>query len=174
MSNSPKDDGRTGPLADMHPIAKVSLSQVVGLVEAVDEQGGEADVARIAAEVDMDIDRIGPIVDAAEFLGLLTVHDGDLRITELSRKVLHANPRQRKVIFRDILDDVPVFRLITDMVRAAGRPVEKKDVLDALEAQVGAHQTEDVFRALVYWGRYVELVQYDSESEEFTLRAPSS
>jgi len=27
--------------------------------------------------------------------------------------------------------------------------------------------------ALVYWGRYVELVRYDSEAEELSLRTPS-
>jgi len=26
----------------------------------------------------------------------------------------------------------------------------------------------------VYWGRYVELVHYDSESEQLSLRAPST
>lgn len=162
-----------GRLADMHPIAKVSLGQIIGLVEAVDEIGGEADAATIGQEFDMDLDRLGPVVDAAEFLGLLSVTEGDLRITELSRKVLAANQKQRKAIIRDIIEEVPVFRQVTGMVRAAGRPLSREEVLDALSAQVGSHQSEDFFKALVYWGRYVELVNYDSESEEFSLRTPS-
>jgi len=173
VSRTP-EDARPHALVGMHPIARVSLSQVVGLVEALDEVGGEADVASIAQEVEMDLDRIGPIVDAAELLGLLTVNEGDLRVTSLSRKVLQANVRERKAIFRDILQEVPIFRQITEMVRNAGRPVDRKDVLAALAAQVGARQSEDLLRALVYWGRYVELVQYDSNSEAFSLRQPRS
>ena len=173
MSNSGEGVGRTGGVTDFHPIAKVSVGQILGLVEAIDEVGGLADVATISQEVDMDLDRLGPILGAAEFLGLVTVEDGDVRITDLSRKLLHANVRERKAIVRDIIDDVPVFHLITDMTRKAGRPLSKQEILEALSARVGSHQTEDLFKALVYWGRYVELVRYDSQSELLTLRTPS-
>lgn len=174
MPNSQDTNGPGKPLADMHPIAKVSVGQILGLVEAIDEVGGSADVATISQEVEMDIDRLGPIIDAAELLNFVKVEDGDLTITELSRKVLHANVQERKKIIRDIIDDVPIFRQVTDMARKAGRPLSREEVLGAIAAQVGSHQAEDFFNALVYWGRYVELVHYDSESEELTLRAPSA
>ena len=60
------------------------------------------------------------------------------------------------------------------MARKAGRPLSREEILGAIAAQVGSHQAEDFFNALVYWGRYVELVHYDSESEELTLRVPST
>ncbi len=160
-------------MADMHPIAKVSVGQILGLVEAIDEVGGSADVATISQEVEMDIDRLGPIIDAAELLGFVKVYEGDLTITDLSRKVLHADVRERKKIIRDIIDDVPIFKEVMQMARAAGRPLSRDEVLGAIAAQVGSHNADDLFNALVYWGRYTELVSYDSESEELTIRAPS-
>src|SRR6266545_765236 len=86
MPNSGDDVGPPKRVKDFHSISKASVGQVLGLVEAVDEAGGTADVATISSEVDMDIDRLGPILAAAEFLGLLEVEDGDVRMTELSRK----------------------------------------------------------------------------------------
>ncbi len=176
MPKPPDSVGR--PVAvrplDVHPIAKVSLSQIVGLAEAVDERGGEADVAVISEEVDMDVDRLGPIVSAAEFLEMMTVHEGTLRLTDLSRKVLAAGVRERKAIFREIVKDVPVFRHIVEMAQAAGRPLPRQEVLEAIAARVGSHAAEDVFQALVYWGRYCELVSYDSRSELLGLRRPAS
>ncbi|TMA02803.1 MAG: hypothetical protein E6J94_04910 [Methanobacteriota archaeon] len=160
-------------LTDFHPIAKVSVGQILGLVEAIDEVGGVADVATISQEVEMDVDRLGPILDAAEFLGLLMVHEGDVRITDLSRKLLSANVRERKAILREIIDDIPDFRMITDMGRKAGRPLTRKEIIEALSVHVGSHRAADLFKALVYWGRYVELLRYDSQSEELTLRTPS-
>ncbi len=173
----PKPSDRVGsPVAvrplDVHPIAKVSLSQIVGLAEAVDERGGEADVAVISEEVDMDVDRLGPVVSAAEFLGLMTVDDGNLRLTDLSRRVLAANVRERKAIFRDIVKEVPVFHQVVEMARTAGRPLSRPEVLQAIADRVGSHAAGDVFRALVYWGRYCELVSYDSRSELLGLRGP--
>lgn len=173
MSNSHDNVGRVGPVADFHSIANVSVGQILGLVEAIDETGGVADVATISQEVEMDVDRLGPILDAAEFLGLLVVEEGDVRTTDLSRKVLSANVRGRKAILRDVIDDVPVFRMVLDMARKARRPFERREIMEAITARAGSHQAEDLFKALVYWGRYVELLQYDSRTEQLRLRTPS-
>ena len=64
MSNSGEGVGRGGGVTDFHPIAKVSVGQILGLVEAIDEVGGVADVATISQEVDMELDRLGPILSA--------------------------------------------------------------------------------------------------------------
>src|SRR3989442_1612190 len=88
---------------------------VLMVTHAIDEVGGDADVVTTSQEFDMELDRLGPILRAAEFLGLATGEDGDVRITDLSRKLQHANVRERKPIIRDIIYDVPVFHLITDM-----------------------------------------------------------
>ncbi len=173
MPNSPPANGPSKPLSDMHPIAKVSVGQILGLVEAIDEVGGSADVATISQEVEMDIDRLGPIIDAAELLNFVKVKEGDLTITDLSRKVLHADVRERKKIIRVIIDDVPIFKQVMEMAKAAGRPLSREEVLGTISAQVGTHNADDLFNALVYWGRYTELVSYDSESEELTIRVPS-
>ena len=172
MPTTPRADGLSKPLVDMHPIARVSVGQILGLVEAIDEVGGTADAATISQEVEMDIDRLGPVIDAAEFLGFVKVSKGDLTVTELSQKVLHANVRERKKIIRDIVDDVPIFKDVMQMAKSAGRPLSREEILGTIADQVGTHNADDFFRALVYWGRYTELVSYDSESEELTLRAP--
>ncbi len=169
MPNTRPADGPSKSLADLHPIAKVSVGQILGLVEAIDETGGTADVATISQEVEMDIDRLGPIIDAAELLNFVKVQEGDLTITDLSRKVLHASVRERKRIIRDIIDDVPIFRMVMEMAKSAARPLSRDEVLGSIAAQVGTHSASDLFDALVYWGRYTELVQYDSESEELRI-----
>src|SRR5437899_12236599 len=93
-------------------MAKVSVGQILGLVEAVDEVGGVADAATISREVEMDVDRLGPILVASEFLGVVTVEDGDIRITELSRKLLPAMVREWKRLRRELICDFPAFRLV--------------------------------------------------------------
>jgi NitT/TauT family transport system ATP-binding protein len=173
MPNSPQAHRPSKSLSEMHPIARVSVGQVLGLVEAIDEVGGTADVATISQEVEMDIDRLGPVIDAGELLGFVKVEEGDLTITDLSRNVLHANVRERKKIIREIIDDVPIFKQVLEMAKSAGRPLSREEVLGTIAARVGTHNADDLFNALVYWGRYTELVNYDSESEQLTIRAPS-
>jgi len=149
VSNMGDDDGPKTPVTDFHSMAKVSVGQILGLVEAVDEVGGVADAATISREVEMDVDRLGPILTAAEFLGLVTIEDGDIRITDLSRKLLTANVRERKRIVREIIDDLPAFRLVMEMARTSSSPLGRQQVVQALSDRVGSHQAEDVFNALV-------------------------
>ena len=172
VSNNQDRDKPIRRLADMHPIAKVSLAEVIGLLEAVDEVGGQSDAANIAREFDMDLDRLGPVIDAAEFLGLMKVEDGDLKNTDLSRNLLSASQKERKAIIRRVINDVPVFREVMALLKEKGT-VKRDDLVQVLNGLVGSHAAQDIFDALVYWGRYVELIHYDSEAEETSLRRPS-
>ena len=168
-----EDDGRARIRSGMQPISKVSLGQIVGLLKAIEEMGGDADVAEIGRTVEMVLDSIGHIVDAAEFLGLARAEEGDLTTTELGRKVLTAGVRQRKSIVRDIIQSLPVFQGLIDQLVAAGRPLTREEVLAAIERHISSHDAPTLFNALVYWGRYVELLTYESRSELLSLRTPA-
>jgi len=157
---------------DLQSITKVAFSQVVALARAVDEHGGQADVARIADDVEMDLDGIGPVVAAAEFLGVVTVEDGDLRLTDIGRRLIKASVRERKAMLREFMKDLPVFRYVIELIETSGRPASRQEVIDALAVHFGSYSAEDLFRALVYWGRASELIAYDSRSELLTLRRP--
>lgn len=172
MPETKRESKRQRRKSDMRAIAKVSMGQILGLVEAVDEVSGSADAATIAQEVEMDVAALGPIIGAAEFLGLVEVRDGDLVNTDLADRLLEATTPERKAIIRDIIDDVPVFRQVTDMARAAGRALSREEIVETLTASVGSHQAGDIFDALVYWGRYVRMVIYDSQSELFVIQPP--
>jgi len=168
-----EDDGSPRFRAGMQPISRVSLGQIVGLLKAVEEAGGDADVAEIGRSVEMDLDALGPIVNAAEFLGLARAEEGNLTIEELGRKVLNAGLRQRKAIVREIIKELPSFQRLTERIQATGRPATREEVLAAIEERFGSHNAPSIFNALIYWGRYVELLSYDSRSERIELRQPS-
>jgi len=171
MASKPKD--RRQRRTDPHRLARVTLSEILGLLEAIDEAGGESTAAAVGQDVEEDVSRLGPILDATEFLGLLTVDEGTLRITDLSRRILHAGVRERKAIFRSIVQDLPLFRLLLEKLRSVGRPLSRDEVVQAIGAAAGSHRAEDLVDALVFWGRYVELLRYDGNSEQLSLRTPA-
>lgn len=158
------------PHRDMQPISRVTLSEIVGLLKVVEEAGGEADAAEVSQAVDVDLNRMGPVIDAAEFLGLAAAEEGEVRVTDMGRKVISAGMRQRKALLRDLLKDLPAFRNVMDRIRQEARPLARRDVLETIAAKFGSHSAEGMFNALVYWGRYAELLTYDSSTEELGLR----
>ena len=89
------------------------------------------------------------------------------------RKVLNAGLRQRKALVRDIIRSLPVFQGLMDRLVAAGRPLQRQEVLAAIERHIGSHDAPTLFNALVAWGRYVELLSYDSRSELLSVRTPT-
>src|SRR2546428_7472512 len=151
-----EDDGSPRFRSGMQPISRVSLGQIVGLLKAIEEAGGDADVAEIGRSVEMDLDGLGHIVDAAVFLGLARAEEGNLTIEDLGRKVLTASLRQRKAIVRDIIKDLSTFRRLTELLHAAGRSLKREEVLAAIAEHWGTHDAPSIFNSLIYWGRYVE------------------
>jgi len=164
--------GTVGPRGtrDLQQISKVTLSEIVGLLKAANEMGGQAEVAKISQQFDMALDRLPAILSAAQFLGLASVAEGEVTVTDLGRRVVAANLRQRKVIVREVIRELPLFQKVTDMIRRSGRPLARQELLGVLAESFGTHQADGVFNALVYWGRYAEFLSYDSRVEQLSLR----
>ncbi len=172
MASKPREHRRPRP--DRYPMARVTLSQIVGLVDAIDQAGGEATAAAVAQDIEEDATLLAAIVSAGELLGLLTVDEGRLRLAPLAAKILEANVRTRKKIFREILVNLPMFGQILVALHEAGRPLTRGELVGKIAAQAGTHRAEELFDALVYWGRYAELLRYDGNSELLTLREPAT
>jgi hypothetical protein len=128
----------------------------------LNEHKGSEDVARLADDLDLEIDEILPSLDYAEALGLVKVDEGRANLTDVGRRMLSASIRERKTILREQLKKTTLF----------------KTILRALESAPGGRLTEeDVQRLLAFttapgdsyvlniinWGRYAELFRYDSE-----------
>lgn len=153
------------------PIPKVSLSMMMGLLEALEDAGGETDVAQLALDFDLEIDDIKPILDAAEMLGFVTVDGGDVKMTDLCYKLVGAKIQERKIIFRDQLTKVPLFQELTEIfAKSGGKKLAKKDVLEFLSKKVSPIQADEYFDVIVNWGRYSQVLSYHSETEELVLR----
>src|SRR5271170_6202524 len=72
-----------------------------GLLELLDDRGGEEDMYHISEELLLEVDDLLPILDAATLLAFATVHEGDVRITEKGRAFAQADIPTRKVLFRE-------------------------------------------------------------------------
>ena len=75
---------------------KATISEIIGLLEAVNDSGGVEDAAQLAADFDLELDRILPSIDGAELLGFIVATDGNIELTKDARKLLDAGIRERK------------------------------------------------------------------------------
>ena len=148
---------------------RVSVGQVVGLLEAVDEAGGTEDAARVAREGKLHADSIPMIIALAQQLQLVDVDDGDVILRDHGRRVLAATIRERKKVFREVLNEQEWMKDVMRLAQSRGGTTDRSEVVAALGAKHGAYHADSLFTTAVYWGRYCGLLKYNSRSEQLHL-----
>jgi NitT/TauT family transport system ATP-binding protein len=144
---------------------------VGGLLELLNDRGGEEDVYHVAEDLLLEVDDLLPIMDAATLLGFATVTEGDVHITEQGRAYAEADIPTRKVLFRKAaLEHASLLQQMYSALEKKSNhtmPLEFfRDLLDERFAQVEVdHQIETA----LLWGRYAEIFTYDPDTDQLHL-----
>jgi hypothetical protein len=138
---------------------KCPPSEVLGFLVILNTHRGSQEIARVAEEENLPIDKILPAVEYAQGLGLLTVDDGRATLTDSGRMLLAAGIQTRKVLLRELLKRTILFRAI---LRSLEQSVDRTVSEDEL-AQIIAFTTAppESIQDIINWGRYTELFRYD-------------
>ncbi|MDG6928653.1 MAG: AAA-associated domain-containing protein [Nitrososphaerota archaeon] len=151
--------------------ADVKASQLTTFLRVISYSGGTMDVARVADELDMDLTRLIPILDAAEMLCLVKVEKGEVKLSKAGQDLLSVR-KGRLLRIREALTKVEPFRTAVAM---RGR-FTADELAQEMEARsIRWHHEDEVNHAivdelLIHWGIYAGLVDYDGSSSTFTVR----
>lgn len=145
-------------------LPNAGINQVFGLLDLLRAYNGKTDVANLNLDLRVDIDELLPIVDTAEYMGFVSVQQGDISLTDLGRKALNAKMAERKKLLRDRLATLEPFPEVAKLLGqekelsrlALGRFVNQKfGYVSDLHVAVNF---------LVSWGVFAGLFRYDGES----------
>jgi NitT/TauT family transport system ATP-binding protein len=144
---------------------------VGGLLELLNDRGGEEDTYHIAEDLLLEIDDLLPILDAATLLGFAEVHEGDVRVTEQGRAYAEADIPTRKELFRRAtLEHASLLQQMYSALEKKSNhtmPLEFfRDLLDERFAQV---EVDRQIETALLWGRYAEIFTYDPDSDQLHL-----
>jgi NitT/TauT family transport system ATP-binding protein len=151
---------------------KATISEIIGLLEAVNDTGGMEDAARLAADFDLELDEILPSIDGAELLGFAVVRDGNIKLTRDARLLLEAGIRERKKIIRDKVAGVELIKeLINKLMGSEEHRMKKEEALKFIQKSISTTDIESYFRIIINWTRHAGLIGYDSDAEDICLMA---
>lgn len=151
-------------------LPKATISEIIGLLEAVNDAGGVEDAALLAADFDLELDEILPSIDGAELLGFVVVSDGNIELTREAKELLDSGIQERKRIIRDKVAGVPIIKELTDrLLRSDDRRMSKEETLKIIRKRISTADIESYFKIIINWTRHAGLVGYDSDSEEIYL-----
>lgn len=161
------------PYAQSLPHARVG--GISGLLELIVEQPeGKEDIPRLAERLQLEVDDLLPILDAAVMLGFAEVTQGDVHLTEIGRDFATTTIQRSKDLFRQqVLQHVPMVVSIVQTLREKQNGSMRADFfIDLLDEYFPTAEAEQQFATAVDWGRYAELFEYDASEERLYLPEP--
>ena len=160
----------TKPKFQMLPHARPG--GIAGLLELLNDRGGDEDLYHVADELRMEVDDLLPTLMRPRCSDSPTLEEGDLVITPEGKTFAEADiSTSQKALFREAVLDHVI--LLQQMKRALdtksdhAMPLEFfRDILDEHFSEEEVNQQIDT---ALNWGRYAEIFTYDSEDERLLL-----
>ena len=141
---------------------KSSPTEMLGLLVLLNSHNGAEDVARLADDLDLEIDEILPSLEFASILQFVKVSDGRATFTELGKKLMTASIRNRKTVIRDQLRKTALFRTLVRALENSPTHTLSDEELNSIVSLTTAPADEAV-QNIVNWGRYADLFRYDAD-----------
>ncbi|PPS41497.1 nitrate/sulfonate/bicarbonate ABC transporter ATP-binding protein [Chroococcidiopsis sp. TS-821] len=164
------------PVASQSPYAKplphARVGGISGLLELIaDRPEGTDDLPHLAERLQLAVDDLLPILDAAVLLNFAQVSQGDVQLTEIGRDFATTTILRSKDLFRQqVLKHVPVIGSIVQTLREKRSGSMRADFfLDLWDEYFPHIEAERQFATAVDWGRYAELFEYDASEERLYL-----
>jgi NitT/TauT family transport system ATP-binding protein len=144
---------------------------MAGLLEILADQGGRANLHRLADELSLEVDALLPTVDTAVLLGMLRVDQGDAVITPEGQAFAQADIQARKAIFRKAaLANVPLLRQMEQSLKAkSDRTLNDEFFRDLLDEHFSEGESRRQLETAIQWGRYAEIFDYDAATGKLTI-----
>jgi NitT/TauT family transport system ATP-binding protein len=164
---APADAGKVITKVDAthRRIAPVSLpyvtpAEVFGLIALVGDQ--PCDIFELAERLGKEFGYVVRIVKAAELLGLVQTPEHDVLITPLGHELIGASTADQKRLIREQLMKLKIFDLIVRLIRVQeNQAMPDEDFLRELQVALPHEKPRPLFRTLLSWGRYAEIISYD-------------
>ncbi|MEI8251247.1 MAG: nitrate/sulfonate/bicarbonate ABC transporter ATP-binding protein [Synechococcus sp. ELA057] len=154
------------------PLPHVRVGGISGLLELMHEQGdGLRDIPLLAERLQLEVDDLLPLLDAAVLLGFADVADGDVRLTAVGQDFATTTILRSKDLFRQqALERIPVMgSIITTLQQKADRSMRSDFFLDMWDDYFPTEEAERQLATAVDWGRYGEMFEYDASEGRITL-----
>ena len=145
---------------------------IAGLLELLNDRGGEDDLYHIAEELLMEVDDLLPIVDAATLLGFSVSQHGDIKLTEAGKQFAEADINTRKLLFREaVLAHITLLQQVYRTLETkADHSITVEFFRDILDEHFPEPEVQAQIDTALNWGRYAELFSYDPEGDRLLLR----
>ena len=148
----------------------VGITELRGVLEIMKENGGALSLAKLADESEEEIDKLLPLLDAGELLGLCEVKNGIAKLTEEGKKLKLSNITS---MLSKKLKEIEPFNSIIDIL--SKKSLNTEEIAEELKSRniiLNADDTTNVEllrNLLIKWGVRTKLLAYNKDSDSWSI-----
>lgn len=156
--------------AKYQSLPAVRIGSIAGLLELLEDRQ-EKDLYRLAQELQLEVDDILPIVEAAKLMDFVELAQGDISLTPIGLQFIGGSIDDRKQLVRSqLLANIRLVQQIYRLLQAKNNQrIPEELVLDILESHFSPQEAERQLKTAIDWGRYAEIYSYDEPSGQIFL-----
>jgi NitT/TauT family transport system ATP-binding protein len=152
----------------VEPLPAAQTTDILGLLEYLEAQGRAVDLFQVAHDTHGTFVEVLTTVKGAEMLELVDTPQRLVQLTTIGREFVRSNMEQRKVIWREQLLKLALFRLVQDMIDAEGGEAHGDAVIREIQRRLPREDAARTFETLVNWARFGELFVYRGDSDSLS------
>jgi NitT/TauT family transport system ATP-binding protein len=151
----------------------VTPSEVLGLLEVLENVGGKVDIFKLARETAMEFGHCLGVAKTAELLDFVDTPKQSVEFTPFGKRFMRADATERKELFSKQVGTLRVFQTLLQWIEESPeKEVSREEVIQRLQTYFPNEKLESVFDTLVSFGRYAELISYNAKLDSLTLPKP--
>ncbi len=148
----------------------VSPSEVIGLLEVLDDAGGKMDIFKLANETESEFGHSLAVTKTAEILDFVETPKQLVVFTDFGKKFVRSDSADRKVLFSNQVKSLRIIQtLLAWLEQSPNHEIEREAVISRLQTYFPNEKLDSLFDTLVAFGRYAEVLSYNAKLDVLTL-----
>jgi len=146
------------------------ITELRGVLKILKENEGALSLAKLADESEEEIDKLLPLLDAGELLGLLEVKNGIVRLTEEGKRLGLGNITN---ILSKRLKEIEPFKSVIDIL--SKKSLNTEEIAEELKSRDIILNADDITNVeilrnfLIKWGVRTKLLAYNKDSDSWSI-----
>ena len=153
----------------VEPLPSAQYADMLGLLEFLDAQGGTCDLFQVVAHTHVPFEKVLTTVKGLEMLELVDTPKRSVNLTVLGRKFVQEGMDERKLIWRDQLLELKLFRVVRELLDLREGELSREELVQEITSRLPMEDPELTFETLVAWGRFGELFAYRKDRGVLTF-----
>jgi len=154
----------------MVPLPYVNVSEVIGLLEVLEDKGEELDIFDLAVDLGKEFGSVIALAKAAEELDFVETPKHRVVFTELGKAFIKSDVNGRKKMLNTQLRKMRLFEILLDILHPQkDHAIDEEVALETLATLLPNENPEKLFETIVKWSRYAELLGYNADKKVLYL-----